>query len=239
MFWGANEARPAAAADPQRRARRLLAAVAVALLSVGGTVAMASASTGHATAAVTTTSSASSSETGPSSPATGGVAGITYRIRPKAAVPTTVAVIPPAPPVHHVAAPATPRPTTAVTAVHVAPRAPVHVAPSAAAHVVSAPVESRPVVTVPAAPPAPASDTCAAAIAYLSAHAAPGFHFECPGYALGHQAMTCVNVAGVCPGTDLIVISTVCPASYMNEAHNSWIVAGLSTGSIDPYGYCS
>jgi hypothetical protein len=83
---------------------------------------------------------------------------------------------------------------------------------------------------------APAS--CSAAISYLEANSAPGFHFECPGYALGHQAMTCVNVAGVCPGERLIVISTVCQASYMNEAHNSWIVAGYRSGQIDPYGYC-
>jgi hypothetical protein len=91
----------------------------------------------------------------------------------------------------------------------------------------------------PVAAPAPAAaDTCAAALAYLAANSAPGFRFECPGYALGRQAMTCVNVAGVCPGERLIAISTVCPASYMNEAHNSWIIAGYRSGGIDPYGYC-
>jgi hypothetical protein len=90
----------------------------------------------------------------------------------------------------------------------------------------------------PAAPSLSSAGTCAAALAYLSTHSAPGFQYECPGYALGHQAMTCVNVAGVCPGAKLIVIAVVCPASYMNEAHNSWILSGLSTGSIDPYGYC-
>ena len=31
---------------------------------------------------------------------------------------------------------------------------------------------------------------CAAAIAYLSAYAAPGFSFQCPGDAGGHQAAT-------------------------------------------------
>ena len=92
--------------------------------------------------------------------------------------------------------------------------------------------------TTPAAPPLSSGGGCAAALAYLGAHSAPGFQFECPGYALGHQAMTCVNVAGVCPGVKLIVISDACPAAYMNEAHNSWIVAGLTTGAIDPYGYC-
>jgi hypothetical protein len=92
--------------------------------------------------------------------------------------------------------------------------------------------------TTPAAPALAAADTCSAALSYLSGHSAPGFSFECPGYALGHQAMTCINVAGACPGVKLIVISVVCPASYMNEAHNSWVLAGLRTGSIDPYGYC-
>jgi hypothetical protein len=79
---------------------------------------------------------------------------------------------------------------------------------------------------------------CGAALSYLSAHAAPGFRFECPGYALGHQAMTCVNVAGVCPGSHLIVISDPCSAAYMNEASNSWVLEGLRQAPIDPYGYC-
>lgn len=90
----------------------------------------------------------------------------------------------------------------------------------------------------PAATDLAGASSCGAAISYLEANSAPGFQFECPGYALGHQAMTCVNVAGVCPGERLIVISTVCSASYMNEAHNSWIIAGYRTGTIDPYGYC-
>ena len=84
----------------------------------------------------------------------------------------------------------------------------------------------------------PAGYGCGPALAYLSSHAAPGFRFECPGYALGHQAMTCQNVAGVCPGGRLIVIHVPCAAAYMNEAYNSWIVEGLRSGSYDPYGYC-
>ena len=101
-----------------------------------------------------------------------------------------------------------------------------------------------PVATVP---PAPARDTavavtsgygCAAALAYLQAHAAPGFTFECPGWAEGHQAMSCVDVAGVCPGAEVIAISTPCPAAYMNEASNSWVLLGESNASLDPYGYC-
>lgn len=82
------------------------------------------------------------------------------------------------------------------------------------------------------------ADSCAAAVAYLAINAAPGFTFECPGYALGHQAMTCINVAGACPGQKLIAINVVCPASYMNEASNSWVLTGLAVRPIDPYGSC-
>jgi len=80
---------------------------------------------------------------------------------------------------------------------------------------------------------------CSAALSYLSGHAAPGFHFECPGDAEGHQAMTCVNVAGICPGSRLIVINVPCAAAYMNEASNSWVLTGLRSAPIDPYGYCT
>lgn len=79
---------------------------------------------------------------------------------------------------------------------------------------------------------------CAAALAWLSTHAAPGFSFLCPGYARGHQAMTCVNVAGVCPGQRIIAIADPCPAAYMNEAHNSWVLTGMASGPLDPYGWC-
>lgn len=82
------------------------------------------------------------------------------------------------------------------------------------------------------------SSGCAAALLWLASHAAPGFRFECPGNALGHQAMTCVNVAGICPGQKIIAIADPCPAAYMNEAHNSWVLVGLAPGRLDPYGYC-
>jgi hypothetical protein len=86
--------------------------------------------------------------------------------------------------------------------------------------------------------PPPSQFGCGAALAYLAAHAAPGFRFECPGYSLGHQAMTCINVAGVCSDEKLIVITIPCRAAYMNEASNSWSMQGLSSAPIDPYGYC-
>jgi hypothetical protein len=107
---------------------------------------------------------------------------------------------------------------------------------------------TTPVTTPPApAPHPPAVDAsqivppgygCAPALAYLQAHAAPGFTFECPGWADGHQAMTCINVAGVCSGTKVIAISIPCPAAYMNEASNSWVVLGESNAPLDPYGFC-
>ena len=100
----------------------------------------------------------------------------------------------------------------------------------------------------PPPPPAPAALPgrgaattygCTAAIAYLAAYAAPGFTFECPGYALGHQAMTCVNEAGVCDNERLIAIADPCAAAYMNEASNSWVLTGASDAPIDPYGACT
>jgi hypothetical protein len=30
---------------------------------------------------------------------------------------------------------------------------------------------------------------------------------ECPGYAEGHQAMTCADIAGICPGFHEIVLA--------------------------------
>jgi hypothetical protein len=90
-------------------------------------------------------------------------------------------------------------------------------------------------------PEQPSGYGCAAALAYLGAHAAAGFTFECPGYADGHQAMTCINHAPECPGEQIIVINDPCPAAYMNEAFNSnsWNPATQSfTDGIDPYGYC-
>ncbi|HET6965465.1 MAG TPA: hypothetical protein VFH58_11890 [Acidimicrobiales bacterium] len=98
-----------------------------------------------------------------------------------------------------------------------------------------------PTTGAPAATPAAARLTgygCGAALAWLSGHAAPGFTFLCPGDAHGHQAMTCVNVAGYCPGQRIIAIADPCPAAYMNEAHNSWVLTGLASGSLDPYGSC-
>jgi hypothetical protein len=126
------------------------------------------------------------------------------------------------------ATPPTTRPAIATTAIRrvVPPPVPTTVAQPA---VVS--------ITAPAVS-TPGGYGCAAALSYLAAHAAPGFIFECPGFAEGHQAMTCMNIPGVCPNEKLIAIADPCAAAYMNEAHNSWIEAGLAQGSYDPFGYC-
>lgn len=212
MYWGAADEARSDAEDPKRRVRRLSAMVAVTLLSLGGTVAMASATTTHATAQPSTVAAAAAYSALPAH-------------MPKPLVTTTVPVT--APPTTAAPAPPTTPPTTA------ARPAPTSVPEQQA---VAAALQTR--STTPAAPSLASADSCAAALAYLGAHSAPGFSFECPGYALGHQAMTCIDVAGACPGAKLIVIADVCPASYMNEAHNSWILSGLATGAIDPYGYC-
>ena len=94
---------------------------------------------------------------------------------------------------------------------------------------------------------------CSAALAYLQAYAAPGFAFSCPGYAQGHQAMTCLHdtpqYPNACPGGPTIDISDACPQAYMNETANSWYMTGqlsteqqrygVSYASIDPFGACA
>ena len=109
------------------------------------------------------------------------------------------------------------------------------------------PPPPAPTTTVPAPSAAPSVSAepsgygCAAALAYLAAHAAPGFSFQCPGYADGNEAMTCVDHAPECAGERIIVIADPCPAAYMNEAYNSnsWSDATDSFAQgIDPYGVC-
>jgi hypothetical protein len=90
-------------------------------------------------------------------------------------------------------------------------------------------------------PPATASTPsgCAAALAYLASHAAPGFVASCPHADGGYQATTtCIGAPRCLPGTAFIWIADPCPAAYMNEASNSWVLIGRSSAPIDPYGYC-
>lgn len=88
---------------------------------------------------------------------------------------------------------------------------------------------------------------CGPALAYMRAYADPSFQLVCPGDAQGHQAVTCFGQAPCAPGQRMIAIADPCPAAYMNEAHNSWVLDHEATGSpipdgstaIDPYGYCT
>ena len=117
-----------------------------------------------------------------------------------------------------------------------------------------------PTTTVPPPPPPPAALTsaalpargeatawgCGPALTYMRAYADPTFELVCPGDAQGHQAVTCFGEAPCAPGQRMIAINDPCPAAYMNEAHNSWVLDNEATGSpipdgssvIDPFGYC-
>jgi hypothetical protein len=117
---------------------------------------------------------------------------------------------------------------------------------------------STPAPAAPAAPPTlptyghATAWGCTAALAYLQAYAAPGFALDCPGYAEGHEAMTCLHGTPQYPDACLngpeIAISDACPQAYMNESANSWLLTGqtateqakfgVSYGSIDPFGAC-
>lgn len=73
-----------------------------------------------------------------------------------------------------------------------------------------------------------------------TAYAAPGFAFQCPGNADGHQAeTTCSATAAPCDTGHVIVMADPCPPAYMNEAANSWVLIGVSTAPLDPYGSCA
>jgi len=83
--------------------------------------------------------------------------------------------------------------------------------------------------------PAPTGD-CAAALAYLAAHQAPGFVATCgAGTAFGHYGIACWNSVYCPDGRKIIHIACPLPFVYMNEAHNSWTLIGAGTG-IDPQG---
>jgi hypothetical protein len=73
------------------------------------------------------------------------------------------------------------------------------------------------------------ADPCAVSIPAVEARGlrpAPGFVVTCPGDALGHQGMVCVNIQGICPGSQEIVIHDPQPYVVANEFENSWILTG-------------
>jgi hypothetical protein len=137
--------------------------------------------------------------------------------------------------------PITPKPVTPKPVDHktVAPKT---VAP---APVTQTSVSTTPATPSPTAAPIQAASVtgpstalgwgCADALAYLKANANPAYGLECPGWAEGHQAMTCNELVGICPGFNEIVIAIPCPAAYENEAWNSWHIV---FGPFDPYGAC-
>lgn len=105
------------------------------------------------------------------------------------------------------------------------------------------PVQSVVAPATPASGVPPAGEAtasgCAAALAYLNAYAAPGFTLECPASSRGHQASTsCISQNSPCDQQRVITIADPCPAAYMNEASNSWVLMGESNAPIDPYGQC-
>ncbi|HWE57305.1 MAG TPA: hypothetical protein VG435_17495 [Acidimicrobiales bacterium] len=221
MYWGAEDHVRPGVDRRQHRVRLLLTIAVVGIMSVAGTVLMARAATPVPASASTGSPARLTASVG-TSPATAPTTTVAKPAAPKPAAPK------PAPLEPAVKKPAAP-PTTVASHVSGAPE-------SSEQTAVRSALQTR--SQTPATSNLASSGGCSAAVSYLTANSAPGFQFECPGYALGHQAMTCINVSGVCPGTKLIVIADACPAAYMNEAHNSWIMAGLRTGSIDPYGYC-
>jgi hypothetical protein len=97
---------------------------------------------------------------------------------------------------------------------------------------------SPPTTRAPAPPPPPSTtvaaptpppDSCAASIAAVEArglYPAPGFAVICPGNALGHEGMTCMNEPGLCPAVSEIIISVPEPDVVANEFENSRIFAG-------------
>jgi hypothetical protein len=133
-------------------------------------------------------------------------------------------------------------------------------APAPAPTPAPAPAPAVLAATPPPAPAAPALPAyghatvwgCTAALAYLQAYAAPGFALDCPGYAEGHEAMTCLHgtpqYPDACPSGPTIAISDACPQAYMNESANSWYMTGqlgteqakfgVSYAEIDPFGAC-
>jgi hypothetical protein len=104
-------------------------------------------------------------------------------------------------------------------------------------HAPPMPLAAAPAPAATAAPPRPVVaaetslvDPCPAAIAAVEArglYPAPRFSVTCPGYALGHEGMTCLNVPGVCPGGREIVIHYPEAFVVANEFENSRILSGM------------
>jgi hypothetical protein len=157
-------------------------------------------------------------------------------LKEAAAAMTATIVKPITPPPAPAPAPATTTTTTTPPAPAPAPTPAPAPAPTATVAAAPAPAPSDPGVVPPVG--LATAWGCGAALAYLQAYAAKGFTLECPGYAEGQEAMTCMNQAAACPGTSVIAIADPCPQAYMNEASNSFVLTGASDSPIDPDGPC-
>ena len=185
--------------SPLARHRRAFGLVPILLVAVSAIVAMQIASFGHSAnhGARTSTTVAAAYQHAPDRRHVDTTTTTTSTVPPTTTTTSTTA--PPPPP-----APAATTPP-----------------PPAAAQATPAPQTTRASAVAPS-PQEASVWSCGAAVAYLSAHAFPGFTFECPGNAQGREGMTCLNEPGVCPGEAIIAIAEPCPAAYMNEASNSW-----------------
>jgi hypothetical protein len=204
--------------SPLARQGRAIGLVPILLVAVCAVVAVQIANSGHAAGHRSRTSAS--------------IVAAFHRASSRPQVATTTSTSTTVPPTTTTTSTTAPPPAPPAPAAAVATTAPPPSAPA------PAPAAAR---SVPAVVPARGQASvwgCAAAVAYLSAYAHPGFTFECPGNALGREGMTCLNEAGVCPGEAVIAIADACPAAYMNEASNSWVLEGQSTAPIDPYGIC-
>ncbi|HEX3796120.1 MAG TPA: hypothetical protein VHV57_16625 [Acidimicrobiales bacterium] len=158
-------------------------------------------------------------------------------IKEAAAAMAATIVKPITPPLAPTPVPApAPAPATTTTTTTTPPAPTPAPAPAAAVAAAPTPAASDPGVVPPIGQAT--AWGCGAALAYLQAYAAKSFTLECPGYAEGREAMTCVNQAGACPETSVIAIADPCPQAYMNEASNSFVITGVSDSPIDPYGPC-
>ncbi len=143
--------------------------------------------------------------------------------------PSTAPTAPPATTTAPAAPPATaptPPPTTSASATTTTP----------AATPTTAPADLAP---SPSTAPVDTGYGCADAVAYLKAHADPAYQIICPADSgPGSEAFTCSNLPGACVGFQEVIITDPCPAAYMNEASNTWVIDGKSDAPIDPYGSC-
>ena len=82
----------------------------------------------------------------------------------------------------------------------------------------------------------------------MAAHAAPGFLVICPATvppgvaALTETTQTSGFPEGGVFGAGIVgavlIADTTCAAAWMNEASNTWVLAGQSSAPIDPFGPC-